>query len=810
MNLTIENPRDIYNIINSELLKIVASLSSETSDGELNKAQGDARDKIAKMQGSLKSKLDELETNSEWSTFTIAFYGETGAGKSTLIETLRILLSESSKSKRREKFKTSKLSYEQSVAALPNIEAELVSLDRDFDQLQQQLSSLTHDFDNEQSKLVKDFETSKDEFNIEQQHFEKEYQAREQELLVLKNEIANLQQLILEKKASASLWQKIVLLFKKLPEEQTFIQELKKLPRIEELLATSKQKLALHQESFIAVSKLHDEKSAKLISQFEASSESLERAKRLAEQTRLAVKQQLESVTKEINDNLLELERYADGEIIGDGRADFTRKTQRYSFNIGLQHFNLLDVPGIEGKEGLVLEEIEKAVQAAHAVFYVTNKAAPPQTGENERKGTLEKIKQHLGAQTEVWSVFNKKITNPKYTLKNKVLLSGDEQASLAEMDEKVREQLKENYQGSFSLTALPAFVASADCLLPNSQMSKRRDKFLEDFSEQELLEQSRLSAFIEMLKSNLLLDSQNKITKANFNKVKEVLDGSTNRLDEIEKKYTVAADGIQANSESARHQLQTSYGILKSQLQGKGQEQIRKEIQKVRKRLYEKIDRDISNDEFKEALEKFTKECVEEIQNQLPYVMEEVVQSFETAIEDIFKRFSELSQDLLATLGTLGSTKLGADIKINIDLDSGINKSALVGALIAAAMAPFTAGASLWITGAAILSGVIAFTKGVWSFFSTDFKMSEQRKSLDTNLNSIENELKKALQKSIDNAKTEMNSSINELDRELRIPVEQMIKTSALLERSNKSLKLLSREIENIEYRGAFHEEHA
>src|SRR5699024_4645224 len=96
------------------------------------------------------------------------------------------------------------------------------------------------------------------------------------------------------------------------------------------------------------------------------------------------------------------LSQYADGEIIGDGRADFTRETQCYNLTLNGNVFSLLDVPGIEGKEELVLKEIENAIERAHAVFYITNKAAPPQTGDEGRKGTLEKIKQHLNSQTEV------------------------------------------------------------------------------------------------------------------------------------------------------------------------------------------------------------------------------------------------------------------------------------------------------------------------------------------------------------------------------------------------------------------------
>ncbi|EMH19792.1 hypothetical protein HMPREF1448_00455 [Helicobacter pylori HP260AFi] len=40
-----------------------------------------------------------------------------------------------------------------------------------------------------------------------------------------------------------------------------------------------------------------------------------------------------------------------DGAIIGDGRSDFTLRTQSYPFQYNHQNFILLDVPGIEGDE---------------------------------------------------------------------------------------------------------------------------------------------------------------------------------------------------------------------------------------------------------------------------------------------------------------------------------------------------------------------------------------------------------------------------------------------------------------------------
>lgn len=798
MNIKLENPKDIYDKINIELLKLVTSLSLESSDESLNKAQEDARDKIVGLQVELKNKLEELERNSEWNTFTIAFYGETGAGKSTLVETLRILLNEPTKLEKRDAFRKLKHSYDQAICQLPEIEEKLSTLDKDLEQLNEQLNSLSEQYQREESQLEQEFEVSEKTLCIEHQKAAEAVQARKSELSTLKGKVAELQRSIVQKKAQASLWQKIVNIFKKLPEEHEFLTAISNLPKLEDMHVAEEAKLADAQQKLSETRSLREERHADFIKKFDLSIKALEREKGLVEQTKSLVSQQLESASKQVAALELELNSCADGEIIGDGRADFTRKTLSYRFDIEQCDFNLLDVPGIEGKEGLVVDEIEKAVQSAHAFFYVTNKAAPPQTGDSERQGTLEKIKNHLGTQT-VWSIFNKKITNPKFAFKNTELLTDDEQASLVDMDNKMAEQLGRNYQGSFPLTALTAFIASTDHFAPNSDMLRKRNKFLEDFSAESLLERSQLSAFIQLLKNELLLNGQSKIKKANFNKVKGELERTSHHLDDIEKVYKVVAENVSGNSESACHQLQASYAILNSQLYGKGNGLIRSAVQNTRKNIYSEIDKDVSNEQFKTSLESQVNKCVNDIQAQLPNVIETSVKEFESSVVSIFERFSELSEDFLSVAGQLGKSKLDAKFNIKLKMDSGLKKGALFSALIGAALAPFTAGTSLWLAGAAAFSAVLAFGKAIWGYFDNDFKMSEQKKAADTNLRNLEDELKKALQDSLDEGKSDMQASIYKLDTELRAPAKQVVKTKELLERSNQSLKLLSKQIDHI-----------
>lgn len=58
---------------------------------------------LASMNESFKKEIEKLEGSSEWDKFCIAFFGETNAGKSTIIESLRIIYDE--ETRRQEKLK---------------------------------------------------------------------------------------------------------------------------------------------------------------------------------------------------------------------------------------------------------------------------------------------------------------------------------------------------------------------------------------------------------------------------------------------------------------------------------------------------------------------------------------------------------------------------------------------------------------------------------------------------------------------------------------------------------------------------------
>ncbi|GAA9688726.1 hypothetical protein HpVH63_07000 [Helicobacter pylori] len=221
---------------------------------------------------------------------------------------------------------------------------------------------------------------------------------------------------------------------------------------------------------------------------------------------------------------LSELKELQDGAIIGDGRSDSTLKTRSYSFQYNHQNFILLDVPGIEGDEKKVKQQISNATKKAHAIFYVTKTPDPPQKGEEGKEGTIEKIQSQLDSQTEVYTLFNKPINSPR-ALKDG-LIDENEKESLKILNEKMRAILGKHYEGHQIVSAQAAFYGLSSALLPESDFYKNKQKFLEIFEVEELLlYRSHFKQLGEFIAGELLENSRKKIIESNCNKALKVIE---------------------------------------------------------------------------------------------------------------------------------------------------------------------------------------------------------------------------------------------------------------------------------------------
>ena len=76
-------------------MKEISALKVEHQDGK--KELSSMMERLGSIQTRFDGELDLLEQHAEWDKFTMAFFGETNAGKSTIIESLRIFFKEDSR-----------------------------------------------------------------------------------------------------------------------------------------------------------------------------------------------------------------------------------------------------------------------------------------------------------------------------------------------------------------------------------------------------------------------------------------------------------------------------------------------------------------------------------------------------------------------------------------------------------------------------------------------------------------------------------------------------------------------------------------
>ncbi|GHR57233.1 hypothetical protein VN0511_08110 [Helicobacter pylori] len=79
--------------------------NTDGADERLREFNQKALEEFKNLESEGLKELESLKNNGEWEKFTIAFYGETGVGKSTLIECLRLFFKEPGKMDQQECFK---------------------------------------------------------------------------------------------------------------------------------------------------------------------------------------------------------------------------------------------------------------------------------------------------------------------------------------------------------------------------------------------------------------------------------------------------------------------------------------------------------------------------------------------------------------------------------------------------------------------------------------------------------------------------------------------------------------------------------
>lgn len=717
-------------LVGQSLAEVLKQSSTTNGNQDLESAMANSRALLEKMRDRTNEDIRELRELSEWDTFTIAFYGETNAGKSTLIETLRILLGDSDKLATQQRFRD--LTKELRVD--PD---SLAALDLSILRLQAQLAH-------------------------SQQHAEQNARQLTAEELQQAADVAMLKATIEHKLKHLNLWQKLMRLFKKLDEEKALPERELELVRLK----------AGHQSKLEAIFSESHKVQAEL-------------------NARTGEKANLESA-------FARLAPLQDGSIIGNGRSDFTLESHSYRFVVEGQQFKLVDVPGIEGDEKQVMSAIDSSVKKAHAVFYVTRNATPPGSGSDGQEGTVDKIKRQLGKQTEVWAIFNKSATNPQ-VLQGQTLVNQNDVVGLADMGKSLTASLGTDiYKGHLCVSGMPAFLATATCLVPDNPHVRSRDKFLAAMGREEILQRSGMQAFVQFLRSDLCQNFQTKIRAANIKKISGCLEDGIGHLNQARDNFANAAKKLDEQQKSASSQIDGLVSQTSQKLKSECHDELSSKKSAMRVAIYNYIDSDQSNDDFKEHLTSEIDALKTSVGRDLEERFAAVFKSFTAKAESIIQRNQKNVSEILRYTIDDPFSSLKLSFNTDFTMSNGINVIGLISTLGGAAAliwGSFLASNPVgWTTAAVIGAVTLVFSlyKAVRSFFSSDYKKEQQRKSADENIEKVFEKLTEMLDGNLETASDQIKTALLATKTQMRIPYEQSLNTKVALEKVAEKMSAL------------------
>lgn len=433
-----------------------------------------------------------------------------------------------------------------------------------------------------------------------------------------------------------------------------------------------------------------------------------------------------------------ELEKLQDGAIIGDGRSDSTLETKSYTLKHNNQNFVLLDVPGIEGDEKKVKQQISDATKKAHAIFYVTKTPAPPQKGEEGKEGTIEKIQKQLDSQTEVYTLFNKPINNSRAFKDG--LIDESEKESLKILNKEMKNILGKHYMGYKAVSAQMAFYGLSQALIPESDFYKNKQKFLEVFKEEEwLLYKSRFQQLGEFITEALLKNSRAKIIQSNCNKSLKVVEQLQKAIEiTIEKRIDPMIKDMQEHQQEARYNLDRSTDKFILNLTNSAFYEIDRFKSDLREKMYVHINKNIEDEECKEIFKNELIQGIETLHEYIKWRFRECEKRFDGEIKEAIKQLEYRIKDSLAMLERIS---IDRGFNLNFDTDSGIDGTKLatsIGGL--GLLGIFNAWNPMgWLAlTIGTITGLVGIAGSIWKFFSSRYQRSQQKKEVDKNLNKI------------------------------------------------------------------------
>ena len=267
-------------------------------------------------------------------------------------------------------------------------------------------------------------------------------------------------------------------------------------------------------------------------------------------------------------------------------------------------------------------------------------------------------------------------------------------------------------------------------------------------------------SDFTNYITDEICQNYEKKIILSNTNKLKNIITGGIECLDIAYREYKKTERNVRKIYKNTSTEIDELVNNVEPNLESKTRELTKEMISSIRGRLYDQIEKNISNDEVKSLIEDESKALGETFEPKIKRIFDEVTNEFAENMKDVIQRFVKHSEGMF-NRGIQNNPDLSnLSIKIDFKFDNGINVLGLLGGLGGVGGAIWAAiiagGGWTFLSIASLVAGLVAVGKSVMSFFSDGYKMSQQRDKVDEFLAKARKQIEQELKDSFDEMKKE------------------------------------------------------
>ncbi|GAA8512921.1 hypothetical protein KKKH59_07450 [Helicobacter pylori] len=297
-----------------------------------------------------------------------------------------------------------------------------------------------------------------------------------------------------------------------------------------------------------------------------------------------------------------------------------------------------------------------------------------------------------------------------------------------------------------------------------------------------------------------LLENSRAKIIESNCNKALKVVEQLQKAIEiTIEKRIDPMIKEAQEHQQEACYNLNRSTEKFILNLTNSAFYEIDQFKSDLREKMYAHINKNIEDEECKEIFKNELIQRTIELDENIKRRFEECEERFDGEIKEAIKQLEYRIKDSLAMLERIS---IDRGFNLNFDTDSGIDGTKLatsIGGL--GLLGIFNAWNPMgWFAlTAGIITGLVGIARSIWSFFSSRYKRSQQKKEVDKNLHQICEKIAETVKSRIESYKKGALGMIEELNAGFNKLVDHCERMKRQLKEAHERLGYISHNIHLI-----------